>query len=487
MKKVTSLLVLFICFIAMNLNAQYKNDNIDLVISSPKIINTKDGSITFNHDILIKGNIIVSIIPHRNKYDKSVKIIDAHNMYVVPGLWDMHVHALWRGWFDICNPLMVAYGITGFRDMWGDLKLADTVRIKMANGEIPFQRFIVAGGLIDGAKPIWPTSQVAYSPERGIELVDSLYKSGADFIKVYSRLTPETFYAIAKRCKELNIKFLGHVPQKVKLIDASNAGMYSMEHLYGFTEAFSDIEDSIFSVMDKIDFAKGDSATNAALYAEWQNLLVKSKIVPEKVEKVCAVLQANHTWIVPTVVVRRGAAYMDVLDTVKDERLDYLPHVITRNWKPKNDFRVKNRTAQQWKDAKTLYKNRITQLMLLNKNRIPILAGTDLLNPYIFPGSSLLDELELMNKAGLTPLQSLQTATLNPAKYLNKTDSLGTISPNKYADILLLAGNPLTDISNIKKIEGLCVNGKFYNKKDLESLKQKAKSISEEVNKQTDK
>ena len=107
-----------------------------------------------------------------------------------------------------------------------------------------------------------------------------------------------------------------------------------------------------------------------------------------------------------------------------------------------------------------------------------MLAGTDFPNPYCFPGSSLHDELELLNEGGLTTLEALQTATINPAKYLNKTDSLGTIAANKYADILLLAENPLTNISNTKKIEGLCANGRFYTKEDLEALKEKAKNIS---------
>src|SRR4030095_7619451 len=268
----------------------HQHQNIDLVISNPKIINTENGSITPNHDILIKGNVIVSIVPHSKNYNKSIQVIDASNMYAIPGLWDMHVHALWSGWFEICNPLMIAYGVIGFRDMWGDLKFADTVRIKMANGEIPFQRFILPGGLVDGAKPIWPGSQVADSPENGIKLVDSLYRAGANFIKVYSRLTLETFRAIAARCKELNIHFLGHVPQQVKLIDASTAGMYSMEHLYGFTEAFSDREDSLFAVINKVDFATADAKTISSLSAERQSLLLRSKMVPEKVEKVCGVL-----------------------------------------------------------------------------------------------------------------------------------------------------------------------------------------------------
>jgi len=457
-------------------------DKIDFVISNSKIINVEDGSVIMNHDILIKGNLIVDIVTHRKTYDKSVKVIDAKNLYTIPGLWDMHVHAIWPEWFEMCNPLMTAYGITGFRDTWGDLKLADTIRRRMAAGQISFQRFILAGGLIDGSRPIWPTSLVADSPAEGIRLVDSLYKAGADFIKLYSRLKPEVFYAIAKHCKELNLKFAGHVPEKVKLIDASNAGMYSMEHLTGVTEAFSDIEDSIFAVINKIDYT-GDPKTFGPLVMERLNLLVKSKIVPEKVEKIIAVLKKNHTWIVPTMVAKKGISYMDELGKEKDERLSYLPNEITFGWKPENDFRVKNRTPQQWKDVKILYQSGVSQLTLLIKNNIPLVAGTDFPNPYCFPGSGIHDEFEVMTGAGLTPLQALQSATLNAAKYLGKTDSLGTIAVNKYADILLLSENPLTNISNTRKIEALFVNGKFYNKKDLESLKQKAKDISAKMNK----
>jgi hypothetical protein len=471
----------FVLFSILLLIFPEKKDNIDFVISNSKIINIEDGSIIADHDILIKGNIIVGIVPHRKTYDKSVKIIDANNLYAIPGLWDMHVHAIWPEWFDVCNPLMIAYGVTGFRDTWGDLKLADTIRKKMAAGEIPFQRFILAGGLIDGFRPIWPTSQVADNPEQGIKLVDSLYKAGADFIKVYSRLKPEVFYAIAKRCKELNIKFAGHVPEKVKLIDAANAGMYSIEHLTGVTEAFSDIEDSIFAVINKIDYS-GDPKTFGPLALERLNLLVKSKIVPEKVENVVAVLKKNHTWIVPTMVAKKGISYMDEMGKEKDARLSYLPNDISFGWKPENDFRVKNRTPQQWKDVKTLYQSGVSQLTLLIKNNIPLVAGTDFPNPYCFPGSGIHDELELMTGAGLTPLQALQSATLNAAKFLGKTDSLGTIAANKYADILLLSENPLTNISNTRKIEGLFVNGKFYSKKDLDLLKQKAKDISAKMN-----
>ena len=452
----------------------------DLVISNPRIINVEDGSIIMNHDILIKGNMIVGIVPHKAKYHKSATVVDAKNNYAIPGLWDMHVHAL--DYFDYSNLLMLANGITGFRDLWGNLLFADTVRMKMQRGEVPFQRFIVAGNLIDGAVKTWPGSQEAATPERGVELVDSLYKAGAGFIKVYSRLTPETFTAIAKRCKELNIKFAGHVPDKVKLINASNAGMYSMEHLHGFAAAFSDIEDSIFAVLDKINYTDGDATVRAALVAELQGMRMRSKIVPEKVKKVVDVLKANNTWVVPTLLSGSRSSYMDVLDAGKDNRLSYLPLWLTNSWKESNDLRVRNWKPQQWADAKTSYQKRIVYLGLLNRNKVLILAGTDLPNPYCIPGFGLHDEFELMNGAGLNPLEVLQSATLNPAKYLNKTDSLGTISVNKYADILLLSENPLENISNTRKIEGLVMNGKWYNKQDLETLKQKAKEYSVEEN-----
>ncbi len=466
----------------LSLGQTFKNKDFDLVISNPKIINVEDGTILLNHDILIKGNIITAIVLHSNNYERSIKIIDASNQYAVPGLWDMHVHALNKGYFEFSNPLMVANGITGFRDTWGGLLFADTVRKKMQTGEIAFQRFILSGNLIDGAEKIWRNSQEAATPQRGIELVDSFYKKGAGFIKVYSRLTPETFTAIAKRCKELNIKFAGHVPQKVKLIDASNAGMYSMEHLYGMTEAFSDIEDSIFQVADKINFASGDTAVRSRLVAERQGMLLRSKTVPEKVKKVSEVLISNNTWIVPTLLVLRGFYYMDVLEKVKDDRFDFLPFPMTDGWKVINNFGTSGRPPQYWINAKIRYQKNIEDLGLLNKNKVPLLAGTDFPNPYCIPGFGLHDEFELMNKAGLTPLEVLRSATLNPAKYLDKTDSLGTIAANKYADILLLSENPLTSISNTRKIEGLVVNGKFYNKSELEKLKQKAKDISQKMN-----
>jgi hypothetical protein len=247
--------------------------------------------------------------------------------------------------------------------------------------------------------------------------------------KVYSRLTPETFNAIAKRCKELNMKFAGHVPTKVNLVDASNAGMYSMEHLYGLWDVCSDIQDSIFMLANKIDYAHGDRATTGAQSAERLAMLSRSEIVPAKVEQVCTVLKANETWIVPTSIVRKGISYMDVLDTVADARFEYLPREVTDGWKIKNDFRVKSRTAKDWQDAKMFYEKGNEFVGLLQENKVPMLAGTDFPNPYCFPGSSLHEELQLLKEEGLTPLEALQAATLNPAKYLNKTDSLGTIVP----------------------------------------------------------
>jgi Amidohydrolase family len=456
----------------------------DYVISNPQIINVEDGTILLNHDILVKENIITGIIPHRHSYPGKIKIISAANQYAIPALWDMHVHALYPHYFSFSNYLMVANGIAGFRDTWGRLDFADKVRKDMQNGDIPFQRFILSGNIIDGADKIWPGSQEAATPQRGIELVDSLHKAGAGFIKVYSRLTPETFTAIAKRCNELSLKFAGHVPNKVKLTDASNAGMYSMEHLYGFAEAFSDREDSINRVMDKIDYSSGGINTRTALVNERNRLLLNSNFVPGKIKAVTDVLKNNNTWIVPTLVVLKGLSFMDELEKVKDKRLAYLPHSITKNWKIKNDFRVRNRTAEQWDVNKNLYRKIFPVPGLLSKNKVAILSGTDFPNPYCIPGFGLHDEFELMQQAGLSELEVLQSSTINAARYLNKTDSLGTIAVNKYADILLLADNPLQTISNTKKIEGLFINGKYYSKKDLAQLKEKAKAIAEEMDRQ---
>lgn len=474
------LLILIIIFFE-NSN---KNKEFSFVISNPKIINVEDGSLLLDHDILINGNIIAGIVPHRKKYDKSVTVIDAKNKYAIPGLWDMHVHALWPDWFDLYSPLMIANGVIGFRDTWGSLEFAETIRMKMETGEIPFQRFILSGNIIDGAKKIWPASQEAATAQRGIELVDSLYKAGTGFIKVYSRLKPDIFSAIANRCKELNIPFAGHVPTKVKLIEASNVGMYSMEHLNGFTEAFSDIEDSIFQLIKSIDYESEDSIFRAGLVSKRTHMILRSKIVKEKVKQVSDVLKNNNTWIVPTMLQLRTAAYRDILDTVKDFRLNFLPISITNDWWKSG---IKNRTPQFWINSKIIYEKNFENLGELNKQGLAFLAGTDFPNPYCIPGFGLHDELELMNSAGLSTLKALQSATINPAKYLKKSDSLGSIVSNKYADILLLSDNPLVKITNTRRIEGLVINGKFYNKKELEELKQKAKKVARKLNLENEK
>lgn len=472
--------MIIVLIIFLSLGQANKGKEFNLVISNPKIINVEDGSILLDHDILINGNIIAGIVPHRKKYDESITVIDATNKYAIPGLWDMHAHALGPYLFEVSNPLMVANGITGFRDMWGVKLLSERVKGRMQSGVAEFQRFIIPGNLIDGAEPVWQ-SLVAPTPDRGIELVDSLYKAGAGFIKVYSRLKPEVFFAIARRCKELSISFAGHVPQKVRLIDASNAGMYSMEHMYGFTEAFSDKEDSIFLLNAKIDFETGDSILNSKYSAERMRLISRSNIIEEKVKPICEALKKNNTWIVPTLVILKNLSQLEILDTVQNENLEYLPDSRINSWK----LRAKNRTPQLAANSRIIYEKSFVNVGLLNKHGVGILAGTDFTNPYCIPGFSLHEELVLLNNAGLSTLQALQSATLNPAKYLNKTDSLGTIAPNKYADILLLSENPLSDITHTRKIEGLVLNGRYYSKNDLEGLKQKAKEASEKINKES--
>lgn len=446
-----------------------------VVIANSKIIDVKTGSIKENLDVIITRNLIYDIVPAKN-YSSDTTVIDASTYFVIPGLWDMHAHTLSKridpDRFTVDNLLMLANGVTGFRDMWGELRFADSIRQEMGVGNIPFQRFSLAGNLVDGID-YWGGNEIATSQEEAIKLVDSLYNKGATFIKVYSHLEPEVFHAIAKRCRELEISFGGHVPMKVTLVDAVNAGMKSIEHLTGFSEALSTHADSIAHAVHQ-----SSAPTLPRHRSKINRLLLSGSLKIDEVQMVTEALEKNGTYLVPTLVTHKGYAHMDILNTIEGERIGYLSDAITDYWFIKNRPRLNSITPKEWLDKKRLYDEKMRIIGLLRKQARWILAGSDFPNPYCYPGFGLHDELSLLVEGGLSPLEALQSATLNPARYYNKVDSIGSIEKGKLADIVILRKNPLEDITNIRTVEMVICNGVVYARAELNKFLEDAVAIS---------
>lgn len=443
----------------------------DILIENVNVIDIETANIFSGQDVLIKGNRIANILHHSQRDIESGTVINGTNQYLIPGLWDMHEHMMREKWYTSQMPLLRANGITGFREMWGDLEIANSVRSEIKNGRLPYFRFVASGHIVDGKKPFWRGSIPVGTRDRAMQVVDSLVRAKADFIKVYSFLAPDVFYAIAKRCEEKKITFVGHVPHTVWLTDASKAGMASMEHLYGFLMAACSESDSAMALMQRsvTAFENGDKdeRKNALLLF---HSLVLSHFSEAKMRSIAQTLRENNTYVVPTLVTLRGEYFTNDTSVTNDSRLKYMSEETLTYWKETTENDLKNNTEIDWQNKRKRWQVELEIMKILISENVPIMAGTDADNPYAFPGFSLHDEMALYVECGMTPVEALRAATIVPIKFLNMTDSLGTIKKGKLADLVLLSANPLEDIKNTTKINAVIANGRLYSRSYIDSI-----------------
>jgi hypothetical protein len=176
----------------------------------------------------------------------------------------------------------------------------------------------------------------------------------------------------------------------------------------------------------------------------------------------------NQTWQCPTITVLRSIAFLNDPALKNDPRLKYMPKQLISGWDPANDFRFRAKTAEDFELGRQLFKKQFELVGMMHRAGVEFVAGTDVLNPYCFPGFSLHDELALLVQAGLSPMEALQTATYNPARFLGKEREVGSIEKGKIADMVLLDADPLADIRNTRQINSVVQNGRLLNRSDLD-------------------
>ena len=267
---------------------------------------------------------------------------------------------------------------------------------------------VISGPMLDGPQPRFPSSIAIKTPEDGRRAVDDLKKRGADFIKLQSLIPREAVFAIADEARKQGISFVGHVPDSVRASEASNAGQKSFEHLIGIFEGSSPLEDQ---------FLKGPKTQGQFL----------STYDPKRAAELFALLAKNHTWQCPTLVWERGGNLIDETDFAHDTRAKYAPaYWKDVTWKRFTEEIVHDFNTDDLATRKRFVEKELEVVNTMHRAGIPFLAGTD--TPpgvYIFPGFSLHEELQRFVAAGFTPMEALQTATLNPAKFLGMEDRLG--------------------------------------------------------------
>jgi imidazolonepropionase-like amidohydrolase len=429
-----------------------------LVLNNVTVVDVRTGTLQPDQTVILDHNHISLIGPGKStKAPGHAASVNCRGLFLIPGLWDMHVHLVFGEWFpgakEISLPLFIANGITGVRDMGSELDVVQRWRDEIEAGDLIGPHIYTSGPMLDGPKPRFPSSIAIATPEDARRAVADFKRRGADFIKLQSLIPRDAVFAIADEAKKQEIPFEGHVPDSVRAGEMSEAGMKSFEHLIGIFEGSSPDED---------DFLKGNK-TETRFLASYD---------PVRAASLATILAKNQTWQCPTLVWERGGNLIDVTDFAKDQRAKYVPASWkSKTWKRFTDEITQGYGSDDLATRKKFLDKELEVVGLLHKAGVPFLAGTD--TPpgvYIFPGFSLHEELQRFVAAGFTPLEALQTATLNPARFLGVEDQLGTVEKGKLADLVLLSANPLDDIANTQKIAAVVVNGRYFSGKDLEKM-----------------
>jgi imidazolonepropionase-like amidohydrolase len=418
--------------------------------------------------VIVTGNRITALGRTGSvRLPQNARVTDAAGKYMIPGLWDMHQHTFMRKnkllpllslWGDIVN------GVTGVRDMgdqgipddFGDLPMIQDFEWRQAiqAGAVIGPRLVLAGAILEGPpspRKGWP--EIRTEAEARAE-VQFLKKFGVDFVKVHDSLPREAYFALADESKKQGLVFAGHVPNSVSVAEASDAGQKSEEHLLGILVACSTKEPELSKAVAE----KGLPAHITALVETYS---------AEKCRALYAKFVKNGTYIAPSFLREMGGLAPKDLN---DPRLAFASPALRAEF----EAGVKSFRPAGVANSRLLHETHYRIVRDMQAAGVKLLAGTD---GRLF-GFDLHDELQELAKAGLTPMQALQTATRNAAEYLGMLDSLGTVEQGKLADLVLLDANPLDSIANATKIRGVVVDGRYLDRAALDRMEAQMKEAA---------
>jgi hypothetical protein len=435
-----------------------------LVIKDVAVIDVVNSKVKSGLTVTIKGNRISSV-SSKATVPRNATVIDGKDMYLIPGLWDMHAHSFTDTKFEWLFPLLIVNGVTGVRDMTTALPFDSIhwVRKQISEGKLLGPRF---GGVtqknFNGINLPGVPDTVVTTPAEGRERVRDYKQQKMDFIKVYNQLSREVFLAVTDEARLQKIPVSGHVPYSMTAGEVSDLGQISIEHNTDILVSCSSEETKLRRELDTLpkNLAIGAAPRQNVDWKAFQTF------DEQKAIRLFNRFTTNGTWICPTLVIfPRSQKTNDEL--LQDDRLKYIPQRFRDQWI--NQMKQRNINPPS-ENGKLLMKKRIDIVGLMHKTGVRILAGSDFMNPYIYPGFSLHDELELLVQAGLTPMQALQAATVNPARFFGQEEEFGTVEKGKLADLVLLNANPLDDIRHTKKIAAVIINGRLLQRMHLDAL-----------------
>jgi imidazolonepropionase-like amidohydrolase len=421
-----------------------------VAITHVTAIDVERGTARGDMTVVIDGQRIAAVGPSGSVgIPGGARRIDGRGKWLIPGLWDMHVHsAVPTG--RALLALYLANGVTGVRDMGGDFVTIRRWREEIAAGTLPGPRIVAAGPYLEGhGSPIAHIE--VHTTDEARRAVDSLTALGVDFVKVHSALPRETFFAAAREARAKHIALAGHLSRNVTVEEASDSGQRSLEHLLGFVNVCSPAESVLFAGADplrRIVFNSCTSRDQRVVYAH---------------------LARNGTWVTPTLTPTVEFAVLPKHDVPGDTLARFLSDSL-------RDYMVSifdpppSLPPEATVLGQQMFAKRHALVLALHRAGVPLLAGTDAPMRNSPPGFGLHEELNEFVRSRLTPIEALRTATYEPARYLDALDSLGTISAGKLADLVLLDADPRVDIANVRRIAAVFTRGRVYDRAALDRL-----------------
>ncbi len=447
----------FCCFLA--LCGLFLAHGADYLIRNVTVVDVKTGGES-KQSVWVHGNKIAAVGEHVAA-PAAAAVVNGTGKYLIPGLWDMHVHLWYK---ENQFPLFLANGITGVRDMGSDLNWVNHWRDEMKAGKLLGPRIQTSGPPVDGqasGDPKLPVL-VVRTPNDARSTFDRLDNMDVDFVKVLSNVPRDAYFALVERARKWYIPVAGHVPDSVSLMEAIDARQKSVEHMTGVTLACSKNEEALRKRL----LLALETQDNGS-YVKVRTEILRS-FDAKKAEELFERMARFETREVPTLIMLRRQMLLEK-EPRKNPLLKYVSADIRKSWMTPGE--TEEPVPETTRALMAANYTKLCELLVQMKRAgVKIMAGTDTGDPYSYPGFDLHRELELMVEAGLTPLDALRSATLEPAAYLSADESMGSVEKGMAADLVLLDADPLSDIRNTTKIDGVFVDGKYLSKARLAAL-----------------
>ena len=446
-------------------------------ITNVTVIDSKQERLD-NQTVLVKGNKIEAVGPSAEiELPHSATTIDGSGKFLIPGLWDAHVHLTYDQ--DIgpsMFKLFMVNGVTSIRDTGGQLELMQPYREQADADPTGTPRFKFSGPLLDGhprvydgSTPFRPNLSVGVkTPNQAKNRVNELAAAGVDLIKAYEMLQPEILVAVLEAAAKKGLPVTGHVPLSTDVITASNAGLRSIEHMRNLEMSCTKDWEQLMEtrrkeLQDGAREAGGD--LRSRLHQLQRSYAIENQDSTTRAQ-VLGTLAKNNTWLIPTLTILASRENRVYARPAWREQFKYLPDSVGARWQSSAE-----RLASMPVDSAAVLFAEWGYDMVgrLPKAGVGIMAGTDTPIAFLTPGFSLHEELRLLVNSGLSPIQALEAATVRPAAYFNMQDELGTVEAGKIADLLLLDANPLENIENTQRIRAVIKDGHLHDRAQLDA------------------